>query len=510
VAGSGDPGGRGDGLSAGMSERSDQPPPETRDGSAPISDAGDDAPVGGEIDSEVLEREIERMVETGATPQEIAARVAEFEPADIADTLEELEPEESAGVLHAMEDESAAEALAHMDLPLATTVLLDLDPVEAARLVELMEPDDAADILQELPRTLAADILARLKPRRAAQLGKLALYDPRTAGGMMTTDILVVRESMTIGQGIDAIKHQPSEELQTEVYVVDDHRRLVGTVSMRALLVGEDTAPVGPLVDREFDSLTAEEDREEVAELFQRYDYITLPVVDHDRRILGMVTIDDVVDIIESERSEDAQKLVGVGVGEGVYSSVAVKLRGRSPWLVFNLLAAQAASVVLLVYHGFIEAIPIVAAIYPVIANQSGNAGQQSLAVTLRGIVLDQVQKDRIARLLVRETVTGLLTGLLIGAVFAVGVALLHLLVPEMSWRLGVVAGLAMALAMPAACLIGGSIPIILERRGLDPATASSIFLTMMTDFLSYGIFLSLAFLFRAWLGVGVPAPAGG
>lgn len=485
-------------------------PHQHHDAPMKISDAGDDVPDGGEVDSEALEREIERLVEAGATPEEIAARVAEFEPVDIADTLEELEPEESAEVLHAMEDESAADALAHMDLPLATTVLLDLEPVEAARLIELMEPDDAADILQALPRTLAADILARLKPRRAAQLGKLALYDPRTAGGMMTTDILVVRESMTIGQAIDAIKHQPSEEVQTEVYVVDDHRKLVGTVSMRSLLVGEDTAPVGPLVDRDIDSLTADEDREEVAELFQRYDYITLPVVDHDRRILGMVTIDDVVDIIQSERSEDAQKLVGVGVGEGVYSTVRAKLRGRSPWLMFNLLAAQAGSIVLLVYHGFIEAIPIVAAVYPVIANQSGNAGQQSLAVTLRGIVLDQVQKDRVGRLLFRETVTGLLTGAAVGAVFAVGIALLHLAVPQMSWRLGVVAGLAMALAMPAACLIGGSIPIVLERRGFDPATASSIFLTMTTDFLSYGIFLSLAFLFRAWLGVSAPVPGGG
>ncbi|HBS28750.1 MAG TPA: magnesium transporter [Phycisphaerales bacterium] len=458
-----------------------------------------------ELDTDALEREVERLVDAGAPAEVIAAKVAEFEPVDAAETLAELEPEASIEVLQAMEDEAAAEALAHMDLPLAATVLVDLDPPEAARLIDLMEPDDAADILQELPRAVASDILARLKPKRAAQLGKLALYDPRTAGGMMTTDILVVREAGSIGQAIDAIKHQPSEESQTEVYVVDEQRRLVGTVSMRSLLVGEDTAPVAPLVTRDIDVLTAEQAREEVADLFQRYDYITVPVVDHDRRILGMVTIDDVVDIIESERSEDAQKLVGVAEDEGVHSSVREKMRGRSPWLMFNLIAAQAGSVVLLVYHGFIEAIPIVAAVYPVIANQSGNAGQQSLAVTLRGIVRDQIRRDRVPRLLMRESLTGLFTGFAVGASFAAAIALMHLIVPELNWRLGIVAGLAMALAMPVSCLVGGAIPLILDRRGFDPATASSIFLTMLTDFLSYGIFLSLAFLFRSWLGVGAP-----
>lgn len=449
---------------------------------------------------EAREREVEALIESGAEPEALAPAVAELDPADAADTLESMEPEESAEVLHVMEDEAAAEALAHMELPLAVTVLHDLPAQESANLIALMEPDDAADLLQALPKSMAREILGRLEPRKAAMLGKLALYDPETAGGTMTTDILVVRASMTIGQAIEHIKTHPMEESQTDVYAVDDDRRLVGTIRMRELLVTDDRERVADHLDREVEMLTPSQDREEVAELFQRYDYITLPVVDEERRILGMVTIDDVVDIIESERSEDAGKLVGAG--EAVHSSLATKLRGRTPWLLMNLVAAQLGASVLLLYNDLIHLIPVVATIYPVIANQSGNTGQQSLAIMLRGLVLDQVRKEQVVRLLAVEVLVGILSGALVGVVFGASVAILHAvgLVEHMDWRMGLVAGLAMAGAMTAACLVGASIPVILERLGLDPATASSIFLTMMTDFMSYLVFLSLVFLLKDWL----------
>ncbi len=460
---------------------------------------------------EELEREVEALIESGAEPEILAPVIAEQAPADAADTLESLEPEESVEVLHEMEDRAAAEALAHMELPLAVTVMMDLPIEESATLVGLMEPDDAADLLQGLAPALAKEILGRIEPRAAALLGKLALYDPETAGGIMTTDILVVRAGATIGQAIEHIKKNPMEESQTDIYVADDDRRLIGAVTMRDLLVTGDGERVIDHIDRHVESLSPATDREEVANLFQRYDYITLPVVDDERRILGMVTIDDVLDIIESERSEDAGKLVGAGAGEAVYSTVAVKLRGRTPWLLLNLIAAQLGSSILLFFHDLIHLIPIVATIYPVIANQSGNTGQQSLAIMLRGLVKGQVRKEQIARLLLREVLVGLISGVLVGVVFGGSVALLNAvgLVDSFDWRMGVVAGLAMAGAMTIACLVGASIPVVLEQRGLDPATASSIFLTMATDFLSYSIFLTLVFLLKDWLvpGLSLPLP---
>lgn len=479
----------------------------------------EDAPNAGESplsDSEIIvhepgaetpeEQVVEELLETLPTAteaqvEELAPAIEELPAADAADTLESLEPEQSAEVLTQMEEESAAEALAHMDSALAATVLLDLEPAEAAAFIEEMDPDDAADILQALPKESCATILKDLPLRKRALLGKLALYDPRSAGGVMTTDILVVRAGMTIGQAIEFIRMHPMTENQSDVYVVDDDRRLVGVITLRQLLFTDDREPVSAHVTADLDAVLPTVDREEVAELFQKYDYITLPVVDEERRILGMVTVDDVVDIISAERAGDALKLVGVQESEAAYGSVLGKFRGRSPWLLMNLLTAQAASSVLLVYHEFIELIPVVAAVFPVIANESGNTGQQSLAVVLRGLVLDQIKREMVAKMLLREVASGLLTGALVGVVFACSIYMLNLtgIMPEMSWRLGAVAGIAMMAAMTSACLIGAGIPLLLDRLGLDPATASSIFLTMLTDGLSYAIFLTLAFVLRGW-----------
>lgn len=458
-------------------------------------------------DEERAEQAVEELVHSLPRAEELAPMVEELAAPDAADTLESLEPERSAEVLTQMEEESAAEALAHMDPALAATVLLDLEAEEAAGFIEEMEPDDAADLLQALPRAACESILQKVDRQRAAVLGKLALYDPKSAGGIMTTDILVVRAGMTIGQAIEYIRTHLMKETQTEVYVVDEGQRLVGTISLRQLLFADDNESVSSHMVRDLDAVLPTVPREEVADLFQKYDYITLPVVDEDRRILGMVTVDDVMDIISAARAEDPLKLVGVRLGEAAYSPVLTKFRGRWPWNLMNLLTAQAASAVLLMYHQFIELIPIVAVVYPVIANASGNTGQQSLAVALRGLVLGQVRRGLVARLLLREMAVGALIGMLVGTVFALSITALDAtgLIPEMSWRLGVVAGLAMTGAMTVGCLVGSAIPIVLDRLGFDPATASSIFLTMLTDSLSYAVFLTIAFVLHGWIAGGPP-----
>lgn len=483
----------------------DSPPTRRLSEDGP-GDEGDEAGeiLGGADDTRV--ELIEAMVEAGAAPEDIAPKVEELEPADAADTLMEMGSSESVEVLQQMETESAADALAHMDVQLAVTVLLDLDPGEAADLVGQMEPDDAADLIQGLPKPLASEILGRLPPRRAATLGKLALFDPRSAGGLMTTDIAVVDESMTIAQAVEFVRTRAMVESQPDLYVVDADRHLVGTIGLRQLLFADDASKVRDHARPGADAVLPGTPREEVADLFQRYDYITLPVVDDHRRLLGMVTIDDVLDIVAAERAEDPLKLVGVSKGETATGGALAKFRGRSPWLMINLLTAQAASSVLLLFHEFIELIPIVAVIYPVIANESGNTGQQSLAVTLRGLVLGQIRREVVAKLLLYEIVSGVLSGVVVGAFFAMSIGALHItgLMPEMSWQLGVVAGLAMTGAMTTACLVGAAIPLVLDRLGFDPATASSIFLTMLTDSLSYGVFLGLAFVMRGWLGVPV------
>ncbi len=462
---------------------------------------------GGEEAGEITSREgqmeeVAAMIEADAPPSELAPRLQEQDAADAADALESMDSGESAEVLHEMENASAAEALANMALPLAVSALVDLEPAEGAALLSLMADDDAVDLLQELPDDEKRVLLAHMVPKRAAELGKLALYDPETAGGLMTTDIRVVREDLTIGEALDRLKRRSLREDQYDIYCVDVDKRLTGTISLHVLVAVDDSERVADWMERDLDTLYTGLDQEEVARLFDRYDYITMPVVDDEQRVMGMVTIDDIIDILREEQTEDAYKQVGAGVGEAVYSDVRTKLRGRFPWLVLNLLTAQAGSAAILIFRDMIELVPVVAVIYPVIANQAGNAGQQSLAVTLRGIVLGEIRPERVTPLIIKEMAYSVLSGLGIGVIFGAAIAAIALagVGGGFTWEIGVVAGLAMMGALSVSCVVGTLIPLGLDRFGADPATASSIFLTMLTDALSYLTFLGLVFALQGWL----------
>ncbi len=454
---------------------------------------------------------VERLLGEDATVEQLTPHVQEQDAPEAADTIESLDKAEQVALVHELDNESAAEALVHMDAALAATVLIDLAQEEAAQLIELMDPDDAADLIQELPPDRRTAILETLHPKRAAILAKLALYDPETAGGIMTTDIVVIRSGMTIGQSIDRLKRQKLRDDQPYIYVVDDQKRLLGTISLRDILIIDDEEPVADHIDTDIDSVLPETDREEVAKLFERYDYLTMPVVDQNRRILGMITIDDVIDIIAAETTEDALKQVGAGSDEQVISTVKAKLKGRLPWLAVNLGTASMAAAAVLPFQDAIELIPVVAVIFPIIANQAGNTGFQSLAVTLRGIVLGEIRRDRIRPLILRELAFGLISGAVIGLIvftLIIGLGVLGRatdigLFTGFGWRLGLVAGAAMNGVMIVGCLVGTAVPLVMKRLGADPAAASSIFLIMLTDMVSFATFLGLVFVLRDWLIAG-------
>lgn len=453
-----------------------------------------------------LDTRIEEMLDSeDATPDMLATLLEEVEPADAAESLSQLDSEESTEVIRRMEEESAADALAHMDLALAKTVLMDLDPPEAAELLGFMDPDDAVDLLQAMPRDQSAKILLQMPRHLAAHLGKLAQYAPETAGGLMSTDVIALPPGLTVAKAIEFLRNDPvfrDEDISAEdIYCLDAQHRLIGYISLRHMLLADPAHRIEDLMEHEVDAIRPETDREDVAREFAKYDHLTLPVIDQDNRLLGAVTIDDVLDIVEAEATEDAQKQVGVGVGESASSSVPRKLRGRSPWLIVNLFTSTVAAIVVLNFEGLIAQFAILAVFMPVIANQSGNAGQQSLAVTLRGIVLGEVKKGRSLPLLLRETAVGTVSGFLNGMLVFTGAAILGWLgLWGVNYKFGLVAWVAMTGALTVGCAAGASIPIVMRRLGFDPATASTIFLTMLTDSLSFLTFLGLAFVMQDWL----------
>jgi magnesium transporter len=434
----------------------------------------------------------------------LASAVGAQDAADAADTLETLAGADAAVVLEEMDLEAAAHALAHMLAPLASSVLSDLameNPSYAARLIEQMPLDDAADLLQDSSEAVRQEILAATSPTTREVLATLLMYDEESAGGLMSPEVLTVRSSMTVTEAVEELRRSELDEDSQYVFVVDEDRRLAGIVGLRALIIAAPDDLIEAICEREVDAIPPDLDQEAVAHEFEKYDYLMLPVIDEKQRLLGVITVDDVIDSIRAEGTEDAQLMVGAGREEMVFSPTSEKLKGRFPWLVVNLLTSAVAAGVVLQFEDLIAEVAVLAVLMPVIANQSGNAGQQSLAVTLRGIVLDQVRPALAWRLIAREGMVGLINGAIAGVLVGVAVGMLGLLTADPSWRLGLVIAVSMTFSLMIGTLAGAGLPLLMKRFGFDPATASTIFLTMVTDSTSFLVFLGLAGTLSGWIG---------
>lgn len=459
-------------------------------------------------DVSVESPEDERIAELMAHTIDVAAfapAVEAQDPVDAADTLEELATGDAADVVHQMDDVAAAQGLTEMDAALAVRVLQDLSdehgPVEPARYIDLMDPDDAVDLLQTMEEGLREGILRTLPSHSVITLRRLSTFDPESAGGMMTTEFVSIPNHVSVGDAVDLIRHHPVRKFE-HVYVLDDANRLVGVVSCRKLLINEPEAVVDDIMHHHVDVVRPEIDREEIVSLFDRYDYTVMPVVDRAGHLLGVVTVDDVIDVIRAENTEDTYKMVGAGKEEAVYSGLGEKLKGRFPWLMINLVTSFLAASVVLRFEGLIGDLAVLAVLMPMIANLAGNAGQQSLAISLRGLVLGEIRSTRVWPLIWREMTLGILTGLGLGVVMGVIVAGLGMmgLSSGASWRLGVVVAVSMSASLAVGCLVGTGIPLLMQRLKADPATASTIFLTAVTDFTAFFTFLGLAFLLQGFL----------
>jgi len=449
------------------------------------------------VEASPQDERVAELIEHTIDVPVLAEAVEQQEAADAADTLESLAEEEAADVLEQMDDQAAAEALAEMQTPLAVGVVQDLvdeDLGYAARLLVAMAPDDAADLLQEMPVRFREQVLAAMPLGNATALRNLIGYDRESAGGLMTTDYLSLRSDMTVSEAVEVIRSASIPEGLQHLMVTSSDGRIEGVVHVRDLLLGGREQRIGEIMKATVKAVRPGVDREAVAREFARYDFSMLPVVDLDDRLVGIVTVDDVIDIIRDEQTEDVQKTVGAGAVEAVYSRVGEKFRGRFPWLAASLLLTGFAASAVILFGDLIAERPILAFLMPVIAAVVGNAGHQSLAVTLRGIVLDEVRRERVGPLIVREGLVGLFNGAALGlATFLI----LNLpLVPGASWQLGLVAGISIMLAMVVGTLTGAGVPLVMRSLGIDPAQSSAIVLIMITDALSFTTLLSLSWLF--------------
>ena len=413
--------------------------------------------------------------------------------ADRAEHLEDLPLSKQLCVLTHLSPEEAAEALAELDEEMAGDVLESMDADDAARLIAEMDPDDAVDILEEVDEDHRDILLSNLPAEDAEQLRNLLSFDPDTAAGVMNTEIITVPLDVTVDDAIQVIRSELEEkEMPYYVYVVDDKEILEGVISLRDLMLARPGTPLENMVNRQdVISVQYDADKEEVARQLAHYNFICLPVVDREEHLMGVVTHDDVLDIILEEASSDMLGMVGAGQDETVDTPWTRSVHIRLPWLVINMCTSSLSAFIVSLFEGSIAEMALLAVLMPMVANQAGNTGQQALAVMIRQLATESFDAKRSWGAVIRESKIGLGTGLVMALLAYLGVLLL-----SGNSLLAFVMGFSLLLDMFLGAIAGGAIPLILRALGRDPAQASSIFLTALTDSGGFFIFLGLATFF--------------
>lgn len=415
-------------------------------------------------------------------------------PADVAEQLENLDPEERMDAVRQMAAEDAADALAELDVNLAADLLENMDAGEAAQILAEMDPDDAADVLDDLDALARDAMLEKMTREESEELRHLLHFDPDSAAGVMNTEIILLEKHMTSDEAIAHIRHEMREEKEIPyyAYVVDDHDVLLGVLSLRDIMLARPGTEVGGVVrGQKVVSVTYDTDKEEVGRLISHYNYLAMPVVDYEGHIMGVVTHDDIVDIIHEEASADMLGMVGADPEETSDTPWRESVAKRLPWLVVNLLNSALSASVVYMFEGSIAQMAILAVLMPMVANQAGNTGQQALAVMIRQLAMDRFDHRKAWRAVLREGKIGVATGLAMALISFLGVWWFTGI-----FMVGVVMGGAIFCDMLLGALAGGSIPLIFRWLGRDPAQASSIFLTTLTDGAGFFIFLGLATMF--------------
>ena len=429
-----------------------------------------------------------------AEADEIADLMEPLHAADAGDLLEALNAEERLTLVRSLGDRFDYEALTEVDDSIRNELLEELPTADVARGVAALDNDDAVTILEDIDDADREEILAQMPAFERLSLKRSLDFPEDSAGRRMQTDFIAIPPFWTVGQTIDYLrveKELPDEFYQ--LYVVDPGYRVLGTIPLDKFLRAQRTVRIEDLMNREVLTVEATEDQEEAARTFERYDLVEIGVVDENQRMVGVLTVDDMVDVIHEEATEDIKLLAGVG-DEEISDRVFGAVRSRAPWLVVNLFTAILASTVIGLFDATIEQMVALAALMPIVASMGGNAGTQTMTITVRALATRDLDRARVGRLIGREMMVGVFNGSIFAVLIGVVTALRY-----MSPSLGIVIGMAMVINMIAAGTAGVLIPLGLNRLKVDPAIASSVFVTTVTDVLGFFAFLGLAGL---WFGL--------
>ena len=433
---------------------------------------------------------ISRLADAGAEPSASdLAHLRSSHPADLADVIEQLPSESRLRAVRLLGEELPADTLASLSRRVLPRIIAAIEPALLARLAGELETDDAVYVLECLDETRRARLLADM-PASGAELARQALeFQPDSAGRIMQRDYVAIPSYWTIGQVIDHLRESP--DVPDEFYalfVVGARHTPVGTIPLHRAMRTRRDVRVADIMTRDPKVVQVSADREDVAFLFGQYELTSAPVVDAQNRLIGMVTVDDVVDVIQEEASEDMMRLAGVGAEHDIYTAALQTSRNRFNWLLINLFTAFLASAAIAVFASTIEQVVALAVLMPIVASMGGNAGMQTLTVAVRAIATRELTPANARRVLGKEVLVGLCNGIAFAALTGLGAGVWFSSVP-----IGLVIGAAMVFNMVVAGLFGALVPMLLERARVDPAHGAAVILTTVTDVVGFFAFLGLA-----------------
>ena len=440
---------------------------------------------------------VKRLLRIGATAN-LLNLLQKQHPADLAQIFGSLLDSERTAVFSVLVERNprlAMETVSEMGPEPGAHLLTNRSAEEIAKLLQELPSDDAAALIDYLPEELSQEVLELMRRRESQQVESLLEYGEQTAGRIMNPSVFALSEDLTVGEAITALQTSRDVEMVFYLYVVDLRRHLVGVTSLRRLLLVSPETPLKRIMTPDVISVRVDTDQEEVARQVASYNLLAVPVVEEENKLVGVITVDDVIDVIKDEATEDLYRLAGVSGDERVSTPAFESLRKRLPWLGVNLVTAFVAASVVALFEDTIDRVTALAVFMPIVAGMGGNAATQTLTVIVRGLALGELSWANAQKALVKEASIGLGSGITLGVV-AAGVAWIAKGQPA----IGLILGLAMLCNMLVATVAGTLVPLGLKALKIDPALASSVFITTFTDVVGFASFLGFATVFLRYL----------
>jgi magnesium transporter len=417
---------------------------------------------------------------------------SDMHPADIADLIDELEEDDRLHLFSLLDVDKASDVILELSDTSREQIIEDLSNEQLTDIIEEMDSDDKADIIAELSDDQAKAVLEAIEPEESQEVKELLKYGEDTAGGIMQSELVSVGKQATINDAFQAVAEAKDEiENINNIFVVDEGDKLIGTVPLQSLITMKRFTPIIDVIDEDIPSVPYNMDQEEVARIFKKYDLVSIGVVDDQNHLLGRITIDDVVDAMQEESSEDIYRIAGLGQDDTIFHNTTDSVKKRLPWLFLNLLTALTSVVVIGFFEDTIKMMVALVFFMPVVAGLGGNSGGQTLALIIRGMALGEITFENAKRALFRQIGVGIANGVAVGCVIGT-IAYFWKGIPI----LGLILGMAMIISIFAGTMAGVIIPLVLKRLKLDPALGSNILLTAFTDAFGFLSYLTLATIF--------------